>query len=272
MPHHWRTLTFPAALRVDRIEAPCVIDGPINGEAFRAYVEQSLVPTLRPATSSSWTTSVRTKARLSARRSGLPAPGASSCRLFARSQSDRAGLCQAQASPAQGPGAHYRSHMAVHRKPHRPLLVNRVRELFPQRRLRFSVRLTGSSGSRSAPIRGRTGSNARPARANLADRFRPRTNASPGSSGSAVSRSLMNHVANGRRCGRHSPSPCSSLTAQANLQRLSSIRHAQVVGGGNSDSRSPPREVGMAQLRRYELSDAEWASIDPLLPRASPVA
>lgn len=48
-PHgHWRTLTFLAALRHDRIEAPCVIDGPINGEAFRAYIEQFLVPTLRP--------------------------------------------------------------------------------------------------------------------------------------------------------------------------------------------------------------------------------
>ena len=45
---HWRTLTFLAALRYDRIEAPCVIDGPINGESFRAYVEQVLVPTLKP--------------------------------------------------------------------------------------------------------------------------------------------------------------------------------------------------------------------------------
>jgi transposase len=44
----WRTLTFLAALRCDRIEAPCVIDGPINGESFLAYVEQFLVPTLRP--------------------------------------------------------------------------------------------------------------------------------------------------------------------------------------------------------------------------------
>lgn len=44
---HWRTLTFLAALRHDRIEAPCVIDGPINGESFLAYVEQILVPTLR---------------------------------------------------------------------------------------------------------------------------------------------------------------------------------------------------------------------------------
>jgi transposase len=44
----WRTLTFLAALRCDRIAAPCVIDGPINGETFLAYVEQILVPTLRP--------------------------------------------------------------------------------------------------------------------------------------------------------------------------------------------------------------------------------
>ena len=42
----WRTLTFLAALRCDRIDAPCVIDGPINGLSFRAYVEQFLVPAL----------------------------------------------------------------------------------------------------------------------------------------------------------------------------------------------------------------------------------
>ena len=42
----WHTLTFLAALRHDRITAPCVIDGPINGLSFRAYVEQFLVPTL----------------------------------------------------------------------------------------------------------------------------------------------------------------------------------------------------------------------------------
>jgi transposase len=44
----WRTLTFLAALRCDRLTAPCVIDGPINGAIFRAYVEQVLVPTLKP--------------------------------------------------------------------------------------------------------------------------------------------------------------------------------------------------------------------------------
>jgi transposase len=49
VPHgRWRTLTFLAALRHDRIDAPCVIDGPINGQSFLAYVEQFLVPTLSP--------------------------------------------------------------------------------------------------------------------------------------------------------------------------------------------------------------------------------
>jgi transposase len=44
----WRTLTFLAALRHDRVDAPCVIDGPINGDRFIAYVEQLLIPTLAP--------------------------------------------------------------------------------------------------------------------------------------------------------------------------------------------------------------------------------
>jgi transposase len=49
VPHgHWQTLTFIAALRHDRVEAPFVIDGPINGELFTAYVEHVLAPTLKP--------------------------------------------------------------------------------------------------------------------------------------------------------------------------------------------------------------------------------
>jgi putative transposase len=49
VPHgHWKTTTFIAALRHDRIDAPWLIDGPINGEGFRTYVEKVLVPTLRP--------------------------------------------------------------------------------------------------------------------------------------------------------------------------------------------------------------------------------
>ena len=49
VPHgHWQTSTFLAALRCDRLTAPCVIDGPINGLTFQAYVEQILLPTLQP--------------------------------------------------------------------------------------------------------------------------------------------------------------------------------------------------------------------------------
>lgn len=44
----WQTMTFIAALRCDRIDAPCLFDGPINGEAFLAYVQTFLVPTLKP--------------------------------------------------------------------------------------------------------------------------------------------------------------------------------------------------------------------------------
>ena len=48
-PHgRWRTMTFLAALRCDGLTAPCVFDGPINGECFRAYVEQQLIATLKP--------------------------------------------------------------------------------------------------------------------------------------------------------------------------------------------------------------------------------
>src|SRR5471030_2517368 len=48
-PHgHWRTMTFLGALRCDQLTAPCVFDGPINGQCFRAYVEQQLVPALKP--------------------------------------------------------------------------------------------------------------------------------------------------------------------------------------------------------------------------------
>ena len=48
-PHgHWKTMTFLAALRQDGITAPWLIDGPINGERFRLYIETVLVPTLKP--------------------------------------------------------------------------------------------------------------------------------------------------------------------------------------------------------------------------------
>src|SRR5215831_16220389 len=49
VPHgHWKTTTFVAGLRCDAIIAPLVLDGPMNGEIFRAWVEQHLAPLLRP--------------------------------------------------------------------------------------------------------------------------------------------------------------------------------------------------------------------------------
>ena len=48
IPHgHWKTLTFVAGLRREGIVAPCVFDGPVNAQLFTAWVQQSLVPTLR---------------------------------------------------------------------------------------------------------------------------------------------------------------------------------------------------------------------------------
>jgi transposase len=46
---HWKTTTFVAGLRSSALTAPCVIDGPMNGNAFIAYVEQILAPSLKPA-------------------------------------------------------------------------------------------------------------------------------------------------------------------------------------------------------------------------------
>lgn len=49
VPHgHWRTTTFVAGLRQTGIVAPLVLDGPMTGPTFRAYVEQFLAPSLAP--------------------------------------------------------------------------------------------------------------------------------------------------------------------------------------------------------------------------------
>ena len=49
MPHgHWKTTTFVGALRLSGMTAPMVLDGPMNGAWFLAYVQQVLAPTLKP--------------------------------------------------------------------------------------------------------------------------------------------------------------------------------------------------------------------------------
>ena len=47
IPHgHWKTTTFTAGLRLNGLAAPMLLDGPMNGDAFLAYIEQVLVPEL----------------------------------------------------------------------------------------------------------------------------------------------------------------------------------------------------------------------------------
>ena len=49
VPHgHWTTTTFTAGLRLDGLAAPMILDGPMDGTAFLAYVEQVLIPELKP--------------------------------------------------------------------------------------------------------------------------------------------------------------------------------------------------------------------------------
>jgi hypothetical protein len=116
-PHgHWRTLTFLGALRCDRLTAPCVFDGPINGECFRAYVEQQLVPTLKPGDIVVLDNLGSHKS--AALRRTIKAAGARLWYLPPYSpepQSDRADLRQDQALDAYGAEAHRPRHLAPHR-------------------------------------------------------------------------------------------------------------------------------------------------------------
>ncbi len=79
-PHgHWLTTTFVAGLREDGIIAPLVLDGPMRGEVFRAYVEQMLAPALQPGDVVVLDTSRLTKWRGSGRRSGPLARACCTC-------------------------------------------------------------------------------------------------------------------------------------------------------------------------------------------------
>jgi len=77
---HWKTMTFLAALRCDRIDAPWVLDGLINGESFRVYVEHVLVPALAQGDIVVMDNLGSHKGRPSAARSAPPGRGYSSCR------------------------------------------------------------------------------------------------------------------------------------------------------------------------------------------------
>jgi transposase len=80
VPHgRWKTMTFLAALRHDRIDAPWFIEGPIDGESFRTYVAKVLLPTLRPGDIVVLDNLAATEAKPCVSSSAPPAPSCSSC-------------------------------------------------------------------------------------------------------------------------------------------------------------------------------------------------
>jgi DDE superfamily endonuclease len=102
VPHgHWKTSAFVAALRNDGITAPFVIDGAINGIVFRTYVETVLAPALADGDIVVVMDNLGSH-KVAGVREAIDARGVSLvylASLFARFQSDRTGLRQAQGTP-----------------------------------------------------------------------------------------------------------------------------------------------------------------------------
>jgi len=138
---HWKTLTFIAALRHDRIDAPWVLDGPINGELFLLYVERILAPTLSPGDVVVLDNLGSHKGK--AARAAVGAQGAHLLFLPPYSpdlKSHRADVRQTQTLDAEVPAPRRRSDMEKGRTTHRPLQPKRVRKIPRQLRIRFRLK------------------------------------------------------------------------------------------------------------------------------------
>ena len=136
VPHgHWKTTTFVGALRLTGITAPMVLDGPINGLAFQAYVDQVLVPELKPG-------DVVVMDNLGSHkgasvRSSIEAAGSASLSsaLQSRLQSNRKRLRQAQGPPAQGRRTNRRGPVDQDRRMPSRLQPKRMQKILRGRRL-----------------------------------------------------------------------------------------------------------------------------------------
>ncbi len=161
-PHgHWRTMTFIAALRCDRLDAPCVFDGPINGQCLRAWIDQQLVATLKPGDivvldnlGSHKAKAVRQTIRAADARLWFLPPYSPDLNPTSRCMlrihlpgNDRTGLRQDQALDADGTETQHGRHMASSGKPHQDNPTARMCKLSGKRRICFSQNLTRSSGS-----------------------------------------------------------------------------------------------------------------------------
>ena len=106
---HWKTTTFVAALRRAGLDAPMVLDGPMTGPAFLAYVEQVLIPTLRPDEIVVMDNLPALQDRRGACRNRSRRGSAlSTAALFARHEPDRDGFRQTQDTVAPGSRTHTR--------------------------------------------------------------------------------------------------------------------------------------------------------------------
>ena len=99
---NWKTLTFIAALRHDRVTAPFVLQGAMNGETFKAYIEQFLAPTLKRGDIVFMDQRKRSPSRRGRR--GHRSPWCNSllpARVQSRLQSHRATICKAEGPAAE---------------------------------------------------------------------------------------------------------------------------------------------------------------------------
>src|SRR4051812_12585712 len=133
---HWKTTTFVAALRRAGLDAPMVLDGPMTGPAFLAYVEQVLIPTLRPDEIVVMDNLPAHK--IAAVRAAIQAAGAQLFLLPPYSP-DMNPIEMAFAKPqdtaAPGSRTNPRRALAAHRCASRPVHSRGVQQLLPSRRL-----------------------------------------------------------------------------------------------------------------------------------------
>ena len=147
IPHgHWKTTTLVAGLRLSGIAAPFVLDGPINRDAFQAYVDQVLAPELTPGDIVVMDNLGSHKGP--AVRAAIEAAGARLLFLPPYSPDfnpDRDGVFEAQGAAAQGRRAHRRGALDHDRTARRHRHARRVRQLLRRCRIRTRLNRKGSS-------------------------------------------------------------------------------------------------------------------------------
>ena len=141
-----KTTTFVAGLRNGAMTAPFVIDKPMNGEIFLAYVEQGLAPTLKAGDTVIMDNLPAHKvAGVREAIGGNRRPAPLSAALFPRLQSHRNGLRKAQGATAQGRHAHHSPTLGQNRRTPQRLLPTGMPALLPPSRI--WLKLSGKCSS-----------------------------------------------------------------------------------------------------------------------------